>query len=322
MLSSRLRATLQALLVTSLWATSWVIVKIGLQTIPPITFAGLRYTLAWVCLLPFALRPAARAQLRRLPRFVWARLAILGLAYYTLTQGAQFVALSRLPAVNVNLVLNFTPALVSLLGLAFLAERPTPLQWAGMGLALAGALAFFGPLSPVAGQPLGFAAAGLALLANAVSTLLGRHANRAAHLPPLLLTAVSLGVGALPLLAAGLALQGLPALAPGQWAMVLWLALVNTAFAFTLWNHALRTLSAMEASLLNSLLVVQIPVLAWLFLGETLTAPKIAGLALAGCGAILVPLGGRPAPAAAPAAPASPPADPAPADPAPPPRGG
>jgi drug/metabolite transporter (DMT)-like permease len=42
----RLRAILQALFVTFLWSTSWVLVKIGLEDIPAVTFAGLRYFLA------------------------------------------------------------------------------------------------------------------------------------------------------------------------------------------------------------------------------------------------------------------------------------
>lgn len=35
-------AVFQALFVVFLWATSWVFVKIGLQDIPPVTFAGWR----------------------------------------------------------------------------------------------------------------------------------------------------------------------------------------------------------------------------------------------------------------------------------------
>jgi drug/metabolite transporter (DMT)-like permease len=95
------------------------------------------------------------------------------------------------------------------------------------------------------------------------------------------------------LLAIGLALQGLPALSLTQWAIIGWLAVVNTAFAFTLWNHTQRTLSAVESSVINSTLIAQIPVLAWLFLDEPLTPQKVAGLALAGVGALLVQLWGR-----------------------------
>ena len=41
---------LQALFVTFLWSTSWVLIKFGLQDIPAISFAGLRYALAFLLL--------------------------------------------------------------------------------------------------------------------------------------------------------------------------------------------------------------------------------------------------------------------------------
>ena len=192
---------------------------------------------------------------------------------------------------------------MALLGLALLAERPTRLQWAGMLVALAGALIFFYPIAVLPGQAPGYAAMFVGVLANAVSAVLGRHVNRAvpvaagpaaagapARLSPLLVTTVSMGIGAPLLLGVGLASQGLPSLSWGQWAMVGWLAVVNTAFAFTLWNHTLRRLSAMESSIINNSLIIQIPLLAWLFLGEALTPQRIGGLALAAAGALAVQL--------------------------------
>jgi len=71
---------------------------------------------------------------------------------------------------------------------------------------------------------------------------------------------------------------------------------VNTAFAFTLWNHTLRTLAAVESSIINSTMLIQIAALAWLFLGEPLTRQKIVGIALA-CGRSSFDCaGGRPHP--------------------------
>ncbi|MBN1566165.1 MAG: DMT family transporter, partial [Anaerolineae bacterium] len=72
------------------------------------------------------------------------------------------------------------------------------------------------------------------------------------------------------------------------WAIIAWLAVVNTAFAFTLWNHTQRTLPAVESSILNNTMLIQIAVLAWVFLGEALAAREIAGLALAGFGMLVV----------------------------------
>lgn len=60
------KAVLLALFVTFLWSTSWVLIKLGLQaSLPPVTFAGLRYTLAFLCLLPFVLmNPSHRTMIR------------------------------------------------------------------------------------------------------------------------------------------------------------------------------------------------------------------------------------------------------------------
>jgi drug/metabolite transporter (DMT)-like permease len=99
---------------------------------------------------------------------------------------------------------------------------------------------------------------------------------------------VSMGVGAIMLLATGILTQGLPPLSPINWAFIGWLAVVNTAFAFTLWNHTLRTLSAMASSIINSTMLIQIAVLAWLFLGEYLTWQEGMGMVLAGLGALIV----------------------------------
>ena len=122
-ISPHFGAVLQALLVTFLWSTSWVFIKFGLADIPALTFAGLRYSLAFLCLLPLALRSSHLTPLRRLSKWGWLRLIGLGLLFYTLTQGAQFVGLAYLPAITVNLLLSFTIIVVTLLGMILLAER-------------------------------------------------------------------------------------------------------------------------------------------------------------------------------------------------------
>jgi len=82
--------------------------------------------------------------------------------------------------------------------------------------------------------------------------------------------------------------QGLPPLSPTGWMIIIWLAVVNTALAFTLWNKTLWILSAVESSIINNTMLVQIAVLAWLFLGERLAFSEVAGLILAMVGALMV----------------------------------
>lgn len=289
-MTAHTRAALQALFVTLLWSTSWVLIKIGLDDIPALTFAGLRYVLAFLCLLPLAWRSGQLGALRRLPRADWGRLIVLGLLFYTVTQGAQFLGLERLPAATVSLLLSFSAALVPLLGIPLLGETLTRSQWGGVGVYLAGALVYFYPVSIPAGEAVGLLIVLGGVLANALSTVLGRDVNRAATLPALAVTVASMGVGSVVLLGTGIAVQGLPALDARGWLIIVWLALVNTAFAFTLWNHTQRTLPAVETSIINNTMLIQIAVLAWVFLGEALSAREIGGLALAATGTLLVQL--------------------------------
>jgi drug/metabolite transporter (DMT)-like permease len=117
--------------------------------------------------------------------------------------------------------------------------------------------------------------------------VLGRSVNREKAIPPLVVTAVSMGTGAIPLLGVGLAVEGLPSLSPAGWGIIAWLAVVNTALAFTLWNRSLQRLSAVESSMINSTMLVQIAVLAWLFLGEQLAWRDVVGLIVATVGILM-----------------------------------
>jgi drug/metabolite transporter (DMT)-like permease len=284
--SPRLQAILQALFVTFLWSTSWVLIKRALDEIPPLTFAGLRYTTAVLILLPGLWKQ--KAAIRALSARDWGLLAGLGLVFYTMTQGGQFLTLNHLEAVTFSLLLNFTTVLVALMGVFTLREVPSRWQWAGMVIFLAGALVYFYPVSVPAGQALGFTLAGFTVCANAAAALLGRAVNRKQTIPPTVVTVISMGIGALFLLGIGLVVQGLPPLSRSGWAVIGWLAVVNTALAFTLWNSSLRILSATESSMINNTMLVQIAVLAWLFLGERLSLSNVAGLILAALGALLV----------------------------------
>ena len=289
-LSPHSRAVLQSLLVTFLWSTSWVLIKLGLRDdIPALTFAGLRYVLAFLCLLPLLLRrPADVTALRQLPRAAWLRLVALGLLMYSATQGAQFVGLAYLPSITVNLLLSLTSLIVAGLGIWLLREHPTGVQWLGVGIYLVGVIIFFFPLALPQDQLFGITVVIGGVLANAASALLGRAVNRAATLSPLAVTVATMGCGAFVLLAAGIALQGLPPLSLTSWLLIGWLAVVNTAFAFTLWNRTLRALSAMESSIVNNMMMVQIPILAWLFLGEGISLKAGIGFAIAGVGILIV----------------------------------
>ncbi|MBN1977863.1 MAG: EamA family transporter [Anaerolineae bacterium] len=285
-----LAAVLQALLVTFLWSTSFVLIKVGLKDIPPFTFAGLRYTLATLCLLPFAFRPANREAVRDLSTHDWRRLIVLGLLFYTVTQGTAFFGLNYLPSATVSMLLNFTAIVVAMLGALWLAERPTGLQWIGVFVNVAGVIVYFHAEPFPTDQIVGLIVVGVGVLANAGSSILGRRINREDDIPPLVVTAVSMGVGAVVLLVTGLLTESFPRLDPIHWAIIGWLAAVNTAVAFTLWNHTLRVLPAVESSIINNTMLVQVACLSWLFLGEALYWWQVVGMVLAGVGTLIVQL--------------------------------
>lgn len=267
-------------------------IKFGLKAdLPSVTFAGLRYTLAALCLLPLTLlNPAHRQTLRGLSIRTWWELLALGVIFYTLTQGAQFVSLSFLPSATLSLLLNFSPIFIALYGMASRSEQTSLTQWGGILVTVIGALIYFLPLSIAGNQIPGLMAALVALSANAASSIFGRYINTQEKLNPLVVTSISMGIGGALMLLIGVLAQGMGTLNLTQWAIIGWLAVVNTAIAFTLWNKSLQTLTAVESSIINGTMLPQIAVLAWIFLGEPLGGKEILGLVFVLAGTLIVQL--------------------------------
>ena len=283
--SPQTKAILQALLVTFLWSTSWVLIKISLKDIPPLTFAGLRYSLAALLLLPATFKQ--RAAFASLTRKDWWTLVLLGVVFYALTQGGQFVTMKYLDTITFSLLLNFSAVVVALLGIVGLREYPSLLQWGGIALFIGGVLLYFLPQGSLSGSPLGYVLAGLSVVSNAVGSLMGRSVNREKRIPPMIVTAVSMGIGAALMLGVGVAVEPWPKLSLMNILVILWLGAVNTAFAFYLWNLSLQHLTAMESSIINNTMMIQIAVLSWIFLQERLSWVEIVALLIAAVGIFL-----------------------------------
>ena len=260
--------------------------------IPPITYAGLRYTLAFIIFIPFILKKKYIDEIKQLTASQWKKLVLLGFVFYTFTQGAQFLGLSLLPSVTVSLLLNFTPILVAIAGIFLLNEKPSLLQWIGSAVFVLGIITYFFPIALIGNKGLGLVVMFVGVLANAASAIIGRDINRKKNITPLVITFISMGVGAIILLGVGISLNGLPVLSLKNWMFLLWLAGINTAFAFTLWNLTLRSLTAMESSIINGTMLIQIAVLAWYFLGEQITLQEGMGMVIAAAGAVLVQIRG------------------------------
>lgn len=290
--SHPLLAGVQALFVIFLWSTSWVLIPLGLDDLPPLTFAGLRYALGAVLLCTVVLlRARARQEIRHLNRREWLALLGLGVVMYALTQGSQFVALALLPAATVSLVLAFTPVVVALAAALALAEPVNRRAVLGLTMAAVGACVYFFSGGGLGAGAAGLIVAALGLVANAAAAVLGRAINAGSGLSSLTITAVSMAVGAALLLAVGLPTQGLGNITPYSASILVWLAVVNTAGAFMLWNHTQRTLTATASAAINNTMLVQIAILAWVLLGEELSPAQIAGVVVVAAGTLAVQLG-------------------------------
>jgi drug/metabolite transporter (DMT)-like permease len=279
------RAALAAFLVTVLWSSSWVIMRVGMddEELPPLTFAGLRYTTAAIVLAGVtAARPSTRTEVRTLSGAALRRLFVLGIVFYAVNQGAVFVAVEAQPVATTSLVLSLTPLVVAAAAGPLIGESPTRNLLVGAVLVPIGAAAYLsGELGATA---VGLSAAAVGLGANAIASLLGRFVNRSAQVTPLVTTTVSMAIGAVVLLATGLVVDGIVAVSPRAALIIAWLAVVNTAFAFTLWNLALRHLGAGESALINNTMLLQIAVLGWIFLDEAPTAVQWLGLVIVSVG--------------------------------------
>lgn len=268
-------ALTEALLTTIIWGSSFVVAKVGLRTIGPITLAGLRYFLAFLLLSPFLVV--------RLRRNGWPdrgslrQLALLGIAAYLLGNGALFIALQFVPATLVSFMMSLGPIFILIGSLVWLRENPTRLQVVGLLVSLGGMALFFIP-GLQAGAVRGLAILALGTLAFAAFGLMGRAMARDRRVDSLTLTAVPLAVGGGALLIVGWAVEGLPKLTWEGAGIVGWLALVNTAIAYLIYNHALQRLTALQMNLILNLSPFVTAGLAFLLLGERLTA--LQGIAM------------------------------------------
>jgi drug/metabolite transporter (DMT)-like permease len=266
---TRIIAVVQALFVTVLWSSSFVVIKFGLEEIPPLTFAGLRYSIASLILLGLiASQSKMRAAMKGRSRRWWGMLTLYGIIYIAATQGTQFLGLNYLPAITFSLILNMTPIIVLLLAVPWLGERPSVAETGLILLGLCGVLLYFYPLDFVGVSILGLIVGVISLLANSFSSIIGRAINRARDTPALVVTGIMMSIGSIFLMLFGLIIEPLAPLSLTSWIYILWLAVANTALAFTLWNRAMRVLRAIDIALINSTMMPQIVVLSIIFLSE------------------------------------------------------
>ena len=278
----------EAVLANAIWASTFVFVKLALAEIGPLTIAGLRYFGGFLLLAPLVAR---RGAVRSLPRTAWLRFLFIGLAGYTVGNGALFWGLQHMPSTTGSLMISLTPLPVLGLSIFWLGEKARRGQIVGLIACIAGSVLFLVPGAGSAGEPIGIGLGVVALFSFATFGALGREAARRREVDTLSLTALPLALGGGLLLLLALPLEGAPNFSAQGWAIVLWLAAVNTVLAYLLYNHALKTLTALEMNVLLNLGPIGTALIAWPLLGERLTTQQLAGMIMVVLGVIAVQAG-------------------------------
>lgn len=281
----RLIALAESVLVTLIWSSTFVVVKVGLETLGPLTIAGLRYLLGAFVLLPFLIR--RKVLKMSISKDLWLRLILMGISAYTLGNGALFWGLKFIPATTGSFLLSLMPLLVLAGGALLLKEIPTRWQIFGVFISLLGSGLFFSTgLHP--GEPKGMLIVSVGLIGILTFTLMGRSIARERRLDTLTLTTLPLVIGGMLTMLIALFVEGVPHFNERSILVVVWLAVVNTSLGYLLYNHSLRELTALEMNMIMNLTPFFTALLSWFFLGEKLGIIQIIGMVIMIVGVILV----------------------------------
>lgn len=119
------------LIVCLSWGTTWLGIKIAVESVPPLTAAGLRFLIAFPLFLSFTLLRKEPLLFPRQSRwfFVFVTLSYFSLPYYLLNYGEMHVS-SGLTA----LLFSCMPVFILLFSALFLRERIYPSQMLGIAI--------------------------------------------------------------------------------------------------------------------------------------------------------------------------------------------
>jgi len=125
------------------WGTTWLGMKIGIETVPPGVFAGLRWSIAGAILL-LVLR--LRGERVMPPPRLMPRLLLVSVLLITLNQVIQLYGLKYITA-GLAAVISSALTPIALLGfsVAFGQERANPRQLGAIAVGVGGVFTLFGP---------------------------------------------------------------------------------------------------------------------------------------------------------------------------------
>lgn len=265
-----------------IWSSTWVSIKIGLEDLPALFGAGVRFALAGVLLLAYA---AAR---RRPLATDWLLALVMGVFPFATTYGLIYWAEQHIPSGLAAVLFGMLPLYTALLAATALDDEPLRARLlAGIGIAIAGLALAFNESLELGDDEL----AGIAALAAALSSLPSAIGSVSIKLRGGLLDVFVLNGWAM--LGAGVLL--LVVSAPFEdWGETVWsanavgsilyLALAGTAFTFVTLTVLLRELPAVTISFISVLLPFGALAFGALLEDERITPAVVAGAALVAAG--------------------------------------
>ena len=259
-----------------LWSAGWLFLKVGLQDLPPLTFASTRLALAFVVLAAIVTWRNEWRTLRGadIPAIVVSGVLLLGVNYALTFWGAQF-----LPSAITSVLQSTSPVFGFLIGTTTGAERfsiaravALPIGVGGVALITRGQ--FEGGSLSILGSVAVLGGAACAAIAYAIVK------RRAVHLPPAVMVATQTLCAVVPLSFAALALEGSPLNA--HWSLraitaLFYLSIASSVVAFWLNYWLLKRVTATTVLAMGLVQPLIAAALGAVLLGERFGAPAAFG---------------------------------------------
>lgn len=270
------------------WGLSFPAIAVGLEYVPPLFFAALRYDVAALLLLAYAAvrldgwYPSGRNNI----------IAITGGGlFFVAGNGLLFVAQQTVPSSVAAIIQALLPIVTALWALLLLGERPTRTGLAGVVLGFVG-IGFViqpDPSRLVAGDTVGR----LLVVGQVISVGLGGVIIQRAgpDIGRVALTGWSMLLGAVVLHAGSLLAREVPtaeATVPTAIGAIVYLGVFSTAVAFFIYFTILEEHGAFQAALVSYLVPVVATLVGVFVLGETLGLPSLVGFGLIASGFALL----------------------------------
>lgn len=284
-----MKARLVWLVLCIIWGSTWLFIKLGLEALPPLTFAAIRFVIA--CAIIFSIIRIRRIPLPRARRD-WIFLALTGILSFGLNYGLVFWGEQYISSGLAALLQATLPAF----GLVFAhfhlpAERLSWTRIGGVVLGVCGVGVVFSNQLAVAGT---MALAGCVALI--VSAMFAAYSNvlvkaYGKKLDPAVLAAGQMFFGLLLLLAVGIPLEGNPLhfhWTPMAWVAMLYLAVVGSVIAFMLYYWLLRNMDVTKSMLIALVTPVVAVLLGMIVLDEQFGWHTLAGGAMIMMGIALI----------------------------------